>query len=125
MRHGSRYPNKKHVQKSEKFLDQVKLYRENQSQATRTVVDELILTFSDKANHALSELGALEMRQIGERFRKRYPFLFNFTSLSEEEIISSVDLVSSSKQRCLDSARNFIDGLLTDNQEMSEVLFKK
>jgi hypothetical protein len=80
LRHGARYPNEKQVAKSKEFLAEVQKHRSTSSssnQKAKSNIDDLVVTFNDKPNYALSELGKIEMHQIAQRFSKRYPVLFD------------------------------------------------
>lgn len=94
LRHGARYPNEKQVIKSKEFLKEIKEYRNKTKQQandiddldednlnSKTLIDELNVTFTDKPHYALSDLGKHEMHQIAQRFSKRYPSLFNKNNL--------------------------------------------
>ncbi|RMZ98483.1 multiple inositol polyphosphate phosphatase 1 isoform X1 [Brachionus plicatilis] len=124
LRHGSRYPNSKYVHKTSDFLDKVRQLRANQKKSANltysAAIDDVIVTFDDKPSHGLSELGALEMQQIALRFKKRFPNLF-----SRENALDSIDIVSSDRDRCIDSGRNFVFGLFGKNSELSNLLINK
>jgi len=115
LRHGSRYPSTSQIDKSKKFIDLVKEYwksqpiRENIS--NRKILDEIQHTFNRELHYRLSELGGYEMRAIANRFAKRFPSLLNYFNMSD------INIISSSKERSVESAQNFLKGLIGNNTE--------
>lgn len=124
MRHGSRYPNLKHVRKSQEFLRKVSEYKTSRNIRTKTVVDEIFATFNDKPHHGLSDFGGQELRSIAQRFRDRYADLLNKNIDDFKSILSDINIVSSDKSRCIDSGRNFIFGLFGNDSDISNLLVK-
>ena len=118
LRHGSRYPSASQIEKSKKFLNDVKNYREskNKNEQERKVIDEIEHSFTSDMHYRLSTLGGEEMQAIAKRYASRYPNLFN--DLNENHI----DVVSSSKERSVHSAHNFLKGLFHDESEKLENL---
>ncbi|CAF0838295.1 unnamed protein product [Brachionus calyciflorus] len=121
LRHGSRYPNSKYVRNTEDFLNKVKVLRREQAEkynVTKTsAIDEIFLTFHDKPHHGLSDLGAFEMYDIGQRFKKRYPNLF---SNDEKDVLNHINIVSSDRDRSIDSGKNFVNGVFGKGSRISE-----
>ena len=122
LRHGARFPSKKQVEKSKNFIEHVRNYLKQKSDvnfASKQLLDSLTVTFDDKPYHGLSLLGEDEMFDIGKRFMNRYPSLFNKAAIehSIQNLDSYISIVSSEKERCVDSAKSFLNGLLFDNKD--------
>ena len=107
VRHGARYPNHKQVNTSKKFLEKAKLYRQTHVDhiSPLNVLDSLFVTFQDTPFYGLSGLGKEEVFNIAQRYKQRYPALFE--RLDDE----TLSVVSSEKERCVDSAKHFLRGL--------------
>jgi hypothetical protein len=103
LRHGSRYPSTKQAKRSIDFL---KSLRQNSKSSFLNEIDET--TFENKPHYGLTELGGLEMKQIGDRFRKRYSHLVENLQLSD------VSFISSSKPRSIESGTNFTHRLFQE-----------
>ena len=105
-------------------MDNVKALRDQQRKSSgfsfSSAIDDVFVTFDDKPSHGLSQLGALEMQQIAERFKKRFPNLF-----SQEDALNNIHIVSSDRIRCIDSGKNFLDGLFGKNSDLSNSLFNQ
>ena len=119
LRHGSRYPSTKQVDKSKSFLDSVREYRSKLEKKAANVLDELEVTFENEPHYRLSELGAREMRDIARRFKARYPNLFdNSTVLSPlENAKAAINIKSSDRDRSIQSAHHFLLGLYRNNED--------
>ena len=115
LRHGSRYPSTSQIDKSKKFIDLVKEHRKTQPTrkeiSNRKTLDEIQHTFDRELHYRLSELGGHEMRQIAGRFVKRFPRLLSRFGVND------IDIISSSKERSVKSAHNFLKGMLGNNSE--------
>ena len=103
MRHGARYPNDKQVAASKQFIKELQAHRSknNPNNYERNELDDLVVTFDDKPNYGLSDLGKQEMAEIAKRFSKRYSNLFN-----TDELKFTLNTQSSSKERCIDSSKS-------------------
>ena len=97
------------------------------SSSQKELLDKLYVSFENTPHFGLSELGAREHQQIGRRFRKRFPNLFNVDYSQLDELSSHFSIVSSSKNRSVDSGNNFLKGVFEDesNKELVDMLFKK
>lgn len=107
LRHGSRYPSTKQIEKSTKFLELVK-----QANINSHVLNDIRQTFYPEQHYQLSDLGALEMRTIAKRFQLRYPHLLNN--------LSKIDVVSSSKERSFHSAFHFLASWFDESNVTTE-----
>lgn len=111
VRHGARYPSAIQIAKSKDFLADVRQYRSNQNFTKKNLLDEVVFTFGDTVPNDLSDIGRQELKTIAERFKKRYPKLFaNETNIS---------VVSSYKDRSIDSARSFLQQILEEADYLS------
>lgn len=88
------------------------------------MLEELFDSFQGKPPYGLSDLGAREHQQIGRRFRTRYANLFNVDE-SEHTIHTHFNLISSSKNRSIDSGVNFVRGLYGDDHTLVNWLARK
>jgi hypothetical protein len=103
VRHGARYPNPKQVNASKKFLEESSLHLEKSS--SFSLLKNIVLTFLNKPAYGLSDLGKKEIFDMAQRYSDRYPHLFKNLEDKKMSVISSV------KDRCVDSAREFLNGL--------------
>ena len=122
MRHGSRNPSTKQVKKSKHFLEQVLKHLNKENKKKQNVFDEIQITFENTEDRGLTELGARELYGIGKRFRDRYPTLF--TQFEEDIKSKKLDIASSSKNRSIESGKNFLYGLYenyTNNHDQASL----
>jgi len=103
VRHGARYPNHKQVNASKKFLVESKLYLEETND--KNLLKNVFLTFYDKPVYGLSDLGKKEIFDLAQRYKNRYPSLFK--GINEK----TTSVISSEKDRCIDSAKQFLLGI--------------
>jgi multiple inositol-polyphosphate phosphatase/2,3-bisphosphoglycerate 3-phosphatase len=86
---------------------------------TERILDSVEASFSEGPFFSLSELGATEMLSIANRFKRRYPHLFD----PSQPVAELIDVLSSDRSRSVDSALNFIRGLYdhpTDDDDDSD-----
>ena len=124
LRHGSRLPSNKQVSKASKFLKDVRDYYEGQSGSKPKSFDTIQVGFAEDSNYRLSDLGAFEMRTIGNRFKQRFSDIFNI----EGSTFDSIDLVSSDRDRSKQSALNFLHGVYdfqSNSIKIAENLFNR
>jgi hypothetical protein len=129
LRHGSRYPSANQIEKSKKFLNQVKSYRDsklNNNDTSRNkqnnVIDDIEHSFTADQHYRLSTLGGDEMQSIAKRYAARYPSLF--TNLNENDL----NILTSSKERSVHSAHYFLKGLFhetTDKKKLEHLINNK
>jgi broad specificity phosphatase PhoE len=100
VRHGARYPNPKQVNASKKFLEES--YSHLEKSSSFSLLKNIVLTFLNKPAYGLSDLGKKEIFDMAQRYRDRYPLLFQNLEEKKMSVISSV------KDRCIDSAREFL-----------------
>ncbi len=92
------------------------------------MLDELYVSFEDSPHFGLTDLGAKEMQELGKRFKKRYPSLFNIEELIDRDAIdfaTHFNIVSSSKSRSIDSGKNFLIGMYGTDNELATYLSTK
>jgi multiple inositol-polyphosphate phosphatase/2,3-bisphosphoglycerate 3-phosphatase len=126
MRHGARFPSTSQVHKSKQFLQDLARFKANSSK--REMLDELRVTFEDSPHFGLTDLGVEEMQELGKRFKARYPPLFNVEELidrNETDFTSHFDIVSSSKNRSINSGQNFLIGLYGSENDLATHLSTK
>lgn len=57
------------------------------------------------------------MQQIASRFKKRFPELFN-----HDGAIDNIHIISSDRDRCIETGRNFVYGLFGNNSQLANTL---
>jgi hypothetical protein len=105
VRHGARYPSQKQAIKAAKCLERLKTQTDN----IESIVFNIENTFIDKPDYGLTDLGAIETRQISQRFKHRYPDIF------ADLTVDQVNLKSSTKARSYESGTNFTKVLFEQN----------
>lgn len=115
VRHGSRFPSGKQIIASGDFLDNFKSFRLNQilNQNGTKPLDEIYFSFKDVKPYELTDLGKTEMIGIAERYRQRFPSLFKK---------EGIDVMSSYKDRSVNSAQSFIKGLFPTEKDATGVI---
>ena len=111
VRHGARYPNHKQVNASKNFLEESKLYLDKSY--SKNPLKKVVLTFLDKPVYGLSDLGKKEILNIAQRYKNRYPSLFK--DLNEK----TMSVLSSEKDRCIDSAKQFLIGIDSKEEKIT------
>lgn len=101
LRHGARYPGYKDIRKMTNLHKKLKL-------AVKSSEFDFLQSwendFPETEEKQLVDEGAEEQFELGQRFGKR---LFNLFG----ETLDNVEFISSSKERCLDSALEFYEGM--------------
>lgn len=125
LRHGARSPSMGQVSKSKLFLENYrdfkrrKVERGLENNIETSVLDQVEASFADGPFYALTNLGVNEMKSIAQRFKERYPGLFN-SNVARNGLI---DILSSNKSRSIESAHSFIRGLYeNDNNDLVDLL---
>ncbi|XP_051883821.1 multiple inositol polyphosphate phosphatase 1b isoform X3 [Pristis pectinata] len=106
IRHGTRYPTRKNVPR---MLEIHRLVRER-ADADRGLVQALAgwrMWYHERMDGNLHHLGVSEMARLAERLADRFPHLLAPRSYQEKR----VKFLTSSKHRCVNSTRSFIQGL--------------
>lgn len=106
-RHGSRTPGIDQVNVSRQFLADYEQYRREFPFEILRQLDLIYVSFNDTSSMGLTSLGAAELFSIGERYKLRYPTLFN----EKVAVENRMDILSSEIQRAIDSSVNFLKGL--------------
>lgn len=106
-RHGSRTPGIDQVNASRQFLADYAQYRRDFPFEILRELDSIFVSFNDTSNMGLTPLGASELFSIGERYKLRYPTLFD----EQVAVENRMDVLSSEIQRAIDSSVNFLKGL--------------
>lgn len=75
------------------------------------VLDEIEITFADTPSMGLTEQGQKVIQGIGQRFKRRYPTLFDDDIVAENQI----DTLTSDLSQALDSSLNFLKGVYEYN----------
>ena len=104
------------MEKSKKFLNQVEDYYEKYG-VLNGEISQIKINFDNESDFKLSDLGAEEMETIGKRYQERFPEIFSFNSVlnQQESAKELIRIISSSKERSIQSAIHFIEGIYDFN----------
>jgi multiple inositol-polyphosphate phosphatase/2,3-bisphosphoglycerate 3-phosphatase len=111
MRHGSRNPSEKQINKSNAFLNDIKEYRSNKEHPEKSLLDELFQSFVNVEPRGLTKLGEQEMKEIAFRFKNRFPHII--------PTAKALNIKSSSKTRSVKSAQSFLRSWYTNEDVYS------
>lgn len=108
-RHGTRYPSANDVKKIDRMLDSMRNYSNNKEVKEQLALYgiELVNPYQIDVEKELVAVGDLEMYNIGLRYQKRFPELFNGTFRP-----SDFRFTSTCKARSSQSASGFAMGFL-------------
>ncbi|XP_003783722.1 multiple inositol polyphosphate phosphatase 1 isoform X1 [Otolemur garnettii] len=112
IRHGTRYPTAKQIRKLRKLHELLQARRPRDDRAgiaggrdLGAVLADWPLWYADWMDGQLVEKGRQDMRQLALRLASLFPTLFS------RENFGCLQLISSSKHRCVDSSTAFLQGL--------------
>ncbi|XP_048407028.1 multiple inositol polyphosphate phosphatase 1b isoform X1 [Stegostoma tigrinum] len=107
IRHGTRYPTKKNVPRMREIHQ---LIREQGDQGNNSLVQALVgwhMWYNERMDGNLHPLGTSEMARLAKQLAASFPTLFTARTYRG----SRLKFVTSSKHRCVNSTRSFIQGL--------------
>ncbi|XP_035262811.1 multiple inositol polyphosphate phosphatase 1b [Anguilla anguilla] len=107
IRHGTRYPTAKNVQKIQRLYDLVSREATNDEKWLHDIITKWKMWYTDDMDGQIVEKGRDDHRHLAVRLAKSFPSL-----ISEENLRSNrIKFITSSKHRCVDSTVAFIEGL--------------
>lgn len=110
IRHGTRYPTIKQIKKIQKIHKRIMENSEADTELTRWQ-----MWYSDSMDGQLVEKGIQDMKTLALRLAGLFPSLFS----KENYVDCRVKVLTSSKHRCVESAKAFIQGLEQDHLQTS------
>ncbi|XP_069812379.1 multiple inositol polyphosphate phosphatase 1-like [Dendropsophus ebraccatus] len=105
IRHGTRYPTKKQIKKLKKMYNLIE-----ESTSNSELVKELQswnMWYEDWMDGQLVKKGEVDMKNLAYRLASLFPSLFT----SDKLLKCKMSFTTSSKHRCVDSTKAFINGL--------------
>ena len=120
-RHGTRYPSGKDIKKIEKMLNVMRTFTANKQfkeQLSRLGI-ALVNPYPIELEKELADVGDLEMYNIGKRFQKRFPELFNGTLRT-----SDFRFTSTCKSRSSQSTSAFAMGFLEGHGQIGKAKYQ-
>ncbi|KAJ8366141.1 hypothetical protein SKAU_G00149720 [Synaphobranchus kaupii] len=107
IRHGTRYPTTKNIQKMHRLYDLVSREATNGEKWLRDIKTEWKMWYTEDMDGQIVEKGRDDHRHLAVRLARSFPSL-----ISEENLRSNrIKFMTSSKHRCVDSTVAFIEGL--------------
>ncbi|NP_001071025.1 multiple inositol polyphosphate phosphatase 1a [Danio rerio] len=109
IRHGTRFPTTKNIQKMREFYDLVKLNATGDLTSLSEIKSQWKMWYSDEMDGRLVEKGREDHKHLAQRLIKWFPSLLNGENVHGKR----VKLITSSKHRCVNSTIAFREGLMT------------
>lgn len=110
IRHGTRYPTIKQIKKIQKIHKLIMKNSEADTELTKWQ-----LWYNDSMDGQLVEKGIQDMKNLALRLATLFPSLFS----KENYVDCQVKVLTSSKHRCVESAKAFIQGLEQEHFQLS------